>query len=122
MERYLKDYAVASFGVSVALFLVIATVLPSAQTLCAPNTVCVTTWHNDNYRTGDNLNEATLTYSTVSKDNFGQRCFAALDGQVYAQPLVVPKVTIGSIKYNYVVYVVTQNDTFRETWGTRLKT
>jgi hypothetical protein len=91
MERYLKDYAVASFGVSVALFLVIATVLPSAQTLCAPNTVCVTTWHNDNYRTG------------VSKDNFGQRCFAALDGQVYAQPLVVPKVTIGSIKYNYVV-------------------
>lgn len=65
----------------------------NAQNLCASG-VCVQTWHNDNYRTGDNLNETTLTYDFINKDTFGQRCSVALDGQVFGQPLVVTGVDI----------------------------
>jgi len=80
--------------------------------------VNVLTWHNDTYRTGENLNESTLTYNTISKNTFGQVCSAALDGQVYGQPLVVTNVTISGTKYNSVVYVVTQNDTLYAINGT----
>jgi len=76
------------------------------------------TWQNDTYRTGDNLNETTLTYSSVGKDTFGQLCSAQLDGQVYAQPLVVTNVTIGSTFYPSVVYVVTQKDSVYAINGT----
>jgi len=31
----------------------------------------VPTWHNDNYRTGQNLSECTLPYNTISKTSFG---------------------------------------------------
>ncbi len=44
-----------------------------AQTICDTGT-CVATWHNDTYRTGQNLAEGTLTYNTINKDNFGQLC------------------------------------------------
>ena len=80
--------------------------------------VNVLTWQDDTYRTGDNLNESTITYSTITTDNFGQLCSVQLDGQVYAQPLVVANVTIGGTKYSSVVYVVTQNDTLYAINGT----
>jgi hypothetical protein len=73
--------------------------------------VNVLTWHNDTYRTGQNLSESNLTYNSVNRNTFGQICSAALDGQMYAEPLVVTNVTIGGKTYDYVVYVVTQNDT-----------
>jgi hypothetical protein len=74
--------------------------------------VNVLTWHNDNYRTGGNLSEATLAYNAITKNTFGQLCAtAALDGQVYGQPLVVTNVTLSGKQYKYVVYVVTQSDT-----------
>src|SRR5579872_782125 len=34
----------------------------------------VWTWHNDNWRTGQNTGEATLTPSNVNSRNFGQIC------------------------------------------------
>jgi hypothetical protein len=70
----------------------------------------VLTWQNDTYRTGDNLSESTITPSSIRTDNFGQLCAANLDGQVFAQPLVVTDVKIGSTTWPRVVYVVTQND------------
>ena len=83
--------------------------LATAQTMCSSG-VCVLTWQNDTYRTGDNLNETTLTYGNLGKDTFGQRCSFQVDGQVYAQPLVVTNVTIAGTQYVSVVYIVTQND------------
>src|ERR1700733_5369371 len=80
--------------------------------------VNVLTWHNDTYRTGENLNESVLTYNTISKNTFGQLCSQQLDGQVYSQPLVVTNVTIGGANYPYVVYVVTENDTLYAINGT----
>ena len=103
--------------VSLTAFMGMASRPSAAQGLGASG-VNVLTWHNDTYRTGDNLNESALTYNTISKDTFGQRCSAALDGQVYAQPLVVTNVTIQGTPYPSVAYVVTQNDTLYAINGT----
>ncbi|MGA8150835.1 MAG: hypothetical protein WB952_07790 [Terriglobales bacterium] len=70
----------------------------------------VLTWRNDIWRDGRNLTETTLTQATVTSSQFGKICSTApgaIDGQIYAQPLVVT----GSIPgYNHVVYIETQND------------
>ena len=72
--------------------------------------VSVLTWHNDTARTGQNLQETLLSPSNVNSTNFGL-LFAPLatDGKVDAQPLYVPKLTIGSSTHN-VLYVATEND------------
>jgi|ERR1019366_1399426 hypothetical protein len=70
----------------------------------------VLTWQNDNGRTGQNLNEGVLVYNSLGTSSFGQRCSLQLDGQVYAQPLIVTNSKINGTQYN-VAYVLTQNDT-----------
>jgi hypothetical protein len=97
-------------AVLAVVFFAAATARSSNPTLCPTGTVCVTTWHNDTYRTGDNLSESAITTSSIQSDNFGQLCSVGLDGQVHAQPLVVTNVTIGTVTYASVVYVVTEND------------
>jgi hypothetical protein len=72
--------------------------------------VNVTTYHNDNARTGQNTRETTLTTSNVKLGAFGKLFSVALDGQAYAQPLVLSNVSIGGGTHN-VVYVATENDT-----------
>jgi len=71
--------------------------------------VNVTTYHNDNARTGQNTAETTLTPQNVSVYTFGKIFSLSVDGQVYAQPLVLTGVTINGVKHN-VVYVATEND------------
>jgi hypothetical protein len=55
--------------------------------------VDVLTQHNDNFRTGANLKEALLNTTNV-KSEFGKLAFRAVDGNVYAQPLVVSSAKI----------------------------
>jgi hypothetical protein len=81
--------------------------------LLATAQVSVTTYHYDNYRTGWNQNETTLTVAAVQSPSFGVLGKVALDDEVDTQPLVVPGVTItagGSQGVYTVVYVVTEND------------
>src|ERR1700689_1449709 len=76
--------------------------------------VSITTYHNDNYRTGWNSGETVLTPANVNAAQFGQLSNVTLDDQVDAQPLVVPGVTItaGNNQGPHdVVYAVTENDT-----------
>lgn len=73
----------------------------------------VITYHDDNYRTGWDNDETTLTEKTVKSSSFGMLASVSLDDQVDAQPLVVPDVTITSGTSqgaHDVVYVVTEND------------
>ncbi|MGA9386308.1 MAG: hypothetical protein WBV63_14895, partial [Candidatus Sulfotelmatobacter sp.] len=54
----------------------------------------VTTQHNDNSRTGQNLNETILNTSNVNVSSFGKLFFRTVDGQIYGQVLYVPGLTI----------------------------
>src|SRR5665213_953720 len=69
----------------------------------------VLTQHNDLSRTGQNLNETILTPASVSSGNFGKLFTLPVDGQVFAQPLYVPNLTIGSTAHN-VLFAVTEHD------------
>jgi hypothetical protein len=86
----------------------------------------VTTYHNDNARTGLYPNETILTPDKVKngyidpttkvKYVFGKMFARTVDGAIYAQPLYVPNVPIadlytGAISNHNVVYVTTAHNT-----------
>lgn len=76
--------------------------------------VAVTTYHNDNNRTGWNSAETVLTPTNVASASFGLLAKVFVDDQVDAQPLVVPGVNITAGNHqgiHDVVYVGTGNNT-----------
>jgi hypothetical protein len=80
--------------------------------------IAVTTYHYDNLRTGWNSQEQILnpmlnasTNPNLVRPGAVQRLkVVPLDDAVYAQPLVVPDLTINGVKHD-VVYVVTEHNT-----------
>lgn len=72
--------------------------------------VSVLTQHNDNQRTGANLQETILNTSNVAAGSFGKLYTRNLDGEVYAQPLVAAGVNIQG-KVRNVVFVATMGNT-----------
>jgi hypothetical protein len=69
------------------------------------------TQHNDIGRTGQNLNETTLTPAAVAAPGgFGKLFSQQVDGFIYTQPLYVPNVTISGKGVHNVIYVATEND------------
>jgi hypothetical protein len=72
------------------------------------SSVDVITYHYDNGRTGQNLNETTLTLANVNSTTFGKKGEFTVDGKVDAQPLYLSQVTIGGQKKN-VLYVATEH-------------
>ena len=70
----------------------------------------VLTWHNDNARTGQNLQETTLTPANVNSAMFGRLFTITVDGKVDAQPLYVPALTIPALGVHNVLFVVTEHD------------
>ncbi|MGB9433256.1 MAG: hypothetical protein WBQ89_13520 [Candidatus Acidiferrum sp.] len=95
---------------------------PTAPT--APTSaVNVLTVHNDNARTGQNLNETILTTSNVNSASFGKLGTFSVDGLVDAEPLYVSNLTVAGSAHN-VVFVVTEHDsvyafdadTFSQLW------
>src|SRR5271155_775371 len=71
--------------------------------------VSVLTQHNDNGRTGQNLNETILNTTNVNKTQFGKLFALPVLGQIYAQPLYVPNVQINGGTHN-VLIVATEQD------------
>ncbi|MFI5042301.1 MAG: pyrrolo-quinoline quinone, partial [Acidimicrobiales bacterium] len=69
----------------------------------------VLTYHDDNGRTGQNLDETVLTPANVNKATFGKKFAQPVDGYVYAQPLFVPALGIGGQTHD-VVFVVTEDN------------
>ena len=92
------------------LLLATCTDNPTDASTTNPQSVSVLTQHNDNTRSGWNDNEIALTTSNVNVQQFGAVFTLTVDDQVYAQPLVVGHVLIGSFYHN-VVYIATVNNT-----------
>src|SRR5215467_15014384 len=69
----------------------------------------VLTWHNDNGRTGQNLQETILTPANVNQSTFGKLFVMSVDGKVDAQTLYVPSVTIPGQGVHNVLYVMTEH-------------
>src|SRR3989442_6379599 len=65
--------------------------------------------HNDNARTGANLQELVLTPATVNQAQFGKLFACAVDGYVYAQPLYVANLAIPDHGTYNVVFVATEH-------------
>jgi len=120
-----RNSRLRSFGVSVALLL---TVSVAAYLLsCSSNTHsggttpppgtpppsgtpsnAVLTYHNDIARTGQNLNETTLTTSNVNSSSFGKLFVISVDGHVDAQTLYLPNLTVSQSTHN-VLFVATEH-------------
>jgi hypothetical protein len=69
----------------------------------------VFTYHNDLARDGVNAQEYALTPANVNSGSFGKLFSCTVDGAVYAQPLWVASLKIGTVMHN-VVFVATQHD------------
>jgi len=70
----------------------------------------VLTYHNDNARTGQNLNERILTPQNVSSRTFGKLFVIHVDGKVDAEPLYVESLQIPRHGLRNVLYVATEHD------------
>src|SRR6266853_1229835 len=64
----------------------------------------------DNARTGANLHETVLTPSNVNSGQFGKLFSFPVDGDIYAQPLYLPRVEIPGKGIHNVLYVATEHD------------
>jgi len=78
--------------------------------LTVTNYVGTFTFHNDTFRTGQNVNETVLTTGNVNATQFGKRFSFPIDGYMYAQPLYVAGVSIPNQGIHNVVYVATEHD------------
>ena len=70
----------------------------------------VLTYHDDNARTGGQLDETELSPATVNAARFGKLYSQTVDGAVYAQPLVSSRVSIAGRGATDVVFVATEHD------------
>ncbi len=87
--------------------LIIALLLGSLTLTAQPSVV---TYHNDNARTGQYLNETLLTPAGLKAGLFEKRIFLAVDGAVYAQPLYLSRVSIAGQGFHNVLFVATSHD------------
>jgi hypothetical protein len=81
----------------------------AALTVGAASMTDVTTYHNDNSRSGQNLTESVLTPANVNSSHFGLLHILPADGLVDGQPLVASNLKVGGTSYN-AVFIVTEND------------
>ena len=93
---------------TLALSLLVGPLLSGGRVPVRPQ-VSVLTQHNNEERTGANLNEVVLTPSNVNMKQFGMLFRRAVDDQIYGQPLYVANVKIRGGTHD-LVYVTTVNN------------
>ena len=76
----------------------------------APAQPIVATAQYDDQRTGANLRETVLTPRNVNQKRFGKLLHLAVDGDVYAQPLFVPRLAMAGKGVHNVVFIATEHD------------
>jgi len=72
--------------------------------------ISITTQHNNNFRTGANLEETRLRPDKVKVAKFGRLFDMPVDGHIYGQPLYLPGVNIPGLGVRNVVYVATMHN------------
>lgn len=92
----------------VCLLSLVASVLRAQPT---PTGVDVLTQRYDNWRTGANTAETSLTTKNVAGQHFGKLFEREVDGDIYAQPLIKTGVTVPGVGMRNVIYVATVNNT-----------
>jgi outer membrane protein assembly factor BamB len=70
----------------------------------------VLTWHNDSARTGQNLEERTLTLQNVNPRTFGKLFTIKVDGKVDAEPLYIARIELSHEGLRNVLFVATEHD------------
>src|SRR5205814_5333376 len=91
-----------------AAFSCLALLLPFASSRAQVN---VLTYHNNNSRTGENLNQTLLTPANVNSNTFGKLFTYSVDGYVYAQPLYVWGLNIPGQGIHNVLFIATEHNT-----------
>jgi hypothetical protein len=81
----------------------------ATATIAVTDLAGVFTYHNDNSRTGANLQEFALTTSNVNATTFGKLFSCTVDAAIYAQPLWVANQMISGGTHN-VLYVATEKN------------
>jgi len=76
----------------------------------AQTPVNMLTYHNDNARTGQNLNETKLAPANVNTNSFGKLFSQPVDGVVYGQPLYLSQVQFTNHTSRNLVFIVTEHD------------
>jgi hypothetical protein len=110
----LKKAKRSFLGIALLFFLIaggifLSTNLKPQVAHAAATNLAVTTYRNDNAHTGQYPNETALNTTNVNASQFGKRVSYPVDGQLYAQPLYLPNLTIGGQVHN-VVFAATEND------------
>ena len=72
--------------------------------------VNVTTYHNDNARSGQNIQETLLTPGNVNSAQFGKLFTVSVQGYVYAQPLYLANVQNIAGGTHNVLFIATEHD------------
>src|SRR5579885_2631421 len=96
----------------IVCFLLSTTLAPDGRqrAVAASAGVAVLTQHNDNNRSGLDLNETILNTTNVTARRFGKLFTRRVDGQVYAQPLYISNLSIPGRGTHNVVFVATMNN------------
>jgi archaellum component FlaF (FlaF/FlaG flagellin family) len=68
------------------------------------------TYHDDNQRTGQNLNERLLNTGNVNSAQFGKLFSLPVDGFIYTQPLYAANVKVPGRGFHNLVFVGTEHD------------
>ena len=82
----------------------------AAATVYVTNDPGTLTYHNDNLRTGQDLNETVLSPANVKSATFGKLFSYPLDGLALASPLYVQNVNIPGQGFHNIVIVATEHD------------
>lgn len=83
---------------------------PGASIMASPPGANVLTYHNDNFRTGLNTNEAILSPANVNSNTFGKLFTYNVDGFVYAQPLYVSGMAVPGQGIHNLLFVATEHN------------